>query len=676
MRILLDGFLLAVVGTTMAETEVITDFIKLERSKDLSELHIEKAKCLLKVTLTRTEADKFTKIAKNMNLKGFTSIIPCINPRIGQDQVNAKQSRSNVDGVSAELDQNYGIKCFLDQSSPRIGEYVLNPGGNDLYNPAKYTESYWGYTKRGVLSLFSDREEIKLRENSQKPFTGAIARKYCFNVAYRAKLIKQLIANWVDVLDNEEEINGDSRETKLIWKHTREILYEKRKSLKISTPGWVITPVGNTETTKRLQLVLHSITKTHDSVIFRAVTWDGRKTFAVKYTNNCAAKDECSSGRQRSDKCPESLLDPLVNEFLIMKIIGAPHQEITDYVAPVPYAYELSETAAMGAVDNAKIESKFVDELRSRYVGIRYCTNRGGTLRGIVEDYVGINLHEHFKGLLGAWDERQYMIEAITMTRRMLGLMWRFHDLGFIHGDFHDGNGAFKARKADDRSYSALTDDMVLIDFEYAEFIPQAYGTDVKIPRTETLNEAVLSPWHLEGYRIGRRDDLFRVMETSAGLLAPNANLHDKFAEIWKFEGDMKLSEVKKLNFFDPDVAEKEGIYCCPDSGSFTFSRGAIAHMKNAMDLILAMTHPDQRPEYEKIIRELDMALFSLHGDAEERKKAELIKTLEELLRKDTTPLPHGDGPTDHGRQIVTINESEFPEDPLNGIRNNISRRT
>jgi len=204
----------------------------------------------------------------------------------------------------------------------------------------------------------------------------------------------------------------------------------------------------------------------------------------------------------------------------------------------------------------------------------------------------------------------------------------------------------------------------VLIDFGFAEFIPQAYGTDEKIPRRETLNRLLLSPWHLEGYRIGRRDDLYRVMESTASLLglSYDVSLDDKFISALT-KGITQGVKMKK-NFFDSDVDKKGGIYCCPG----TSKTEPLTHMKKAMDMILGMNHPDQRPEYEKIIRELNMALFSLDpGTAE---------LLEELLIEDTTPLPNG--PSSYGRQIVQIDESEFPEDPLKefGGRNKISRGT
>jgi len=274
------------------------------------------------------------------------------------------------------------------------------------------------------------------------------------------------------------------------------------------------------------------------------------------------------------------------------------------------------------------------------------------------------------------------MIEAIAMTRQMVGLMWRFHDLGFIHGDFHEGNGAFKKNKKKGATYSALKDRMVLIDFGFAEFIPRAFGVGWKYPMRPNLNPMYLSPWHLDGFRIGRRDDLYRVLQTTAFLLAfiggnpergKGQNLYRIFDSVWE-EGDTllqrntNLRDVKR-NFFDSKVAKKGGIYCCPNRRSFKFPTKSLKYLKNAMDIILAIQHPDDRPEYEEIIRELDMALLSLDSGRD--------NALMNLLIEDTTPLPNGDGPTDHGRQIFEIDESVYPDDPLNALggRNKISKR-
>jgi len=108
-------------------------------------------------------------------------------------------------------------------------------------------------------------------------------------------------------------------------------------------------------------------------------------------------------------------------------------------------------------------------------------------------------------------------------------------------------------------------------------------------------------------------------------------------------------------------------MYCCQESPQFPAE--PLTHLKNAMDMILSMNHADQRPESEKIIREIDMALFSLDPGTGEK--------LETLLIEDTTFLPNGDGLIDRDRQIVEIDESEYPDDPLKafGGRNRMSKK-
>jgi len=460
--------------------------------------------------------------------------------------------------------------------------------------------------------------------------------------------------------------------------HTRELLDNKRLDSE-----WVIKDAKNLENVLGKEYKLEVITRTLDSVIFGAPAQGGSTSRVFKYTYNCSTMikywTDCYTGKS-DKKCQvpnRSLLDPLVDEYLIMNTLGVSHPEIPDYVPPVPYAYALSKTSPVRAmIETAKIRSDVLEH--EEYVGI--CDRMGVSFRGIEEDYVGIDIGDYFKRLRKNLREITYMTEAIAVTRRMVGLMWRFHDLGFIHGDFHAGNGAFRVKKSSG-VYSALRDEMVLIDFGFAEFIPQAFGVGRKSPMRPNLNEAFLSPWHLGGYRIGRRDDLYRVMETTAKLLAfmsrkpsgrKGLDLNNMFESVWE-EGiteagaNRKLRKVKK-NFFDYHVASDGGFYCCRKRPSFTFPSEPVKYLKKAMDMILGMNHPDQRPEYEKIIRELNMALFSLDpGTAE---------LLEELLIEDTTPLPNG--PSSYGRQIVQIDESEFPEDPLKefGGRNKISRGT
>jgi len=155
-------------------------------------------------------------------------------------------------------------------------------------------------------------------------------------------------------------------------------------------------------------------------------------------------------------------------------------------------------------------------------------------------------------------------------------------------------------------------------------------------------------------------------METTAFALAEiscsNVKDWQYFDTVWKSENytgrERNLSIKKKSNFFDSEVDTHRGIYCCRSCECFTFPIEPLNHLAKAMTIILEIKHRDQRPEYEKIIREIDMALFSLDPDTGE--------LLRKLLIEDTTPLPNGYGDTEHDRQIFEIDELDG--DPLKSL--------
>jgi len=613
-RILSNEFfvsLLTVVSITGVEG---TKSVTLQRSPDFMELYIENSHCTLKVTLTSDEADYVARMKKrDMELR-FGAIEPCIDPRTNEDFQIANASSppsSEVDDVLEAIYTDNRMRCFNGNSSITIGEYVCNERCDDRYNPSKYTASMRGIIKRAFSNLLGLRNEIQLDSTTDQAVTGRIARKYCYNVAHRANRVKNLIYEQIPANANDSELAISIRV------HTRDMMMTKQLDSQ-----WKINTAEYTEEVNGEKYALQPIAYTNNSVIFGALSQDGSRSRVFKYSKNCAG-----------------LPDPLEFEFRIMNTVGAPHPEIAGFVAPIPYAYALSGTVEIsGMIGNAKLGSESLQHEEK----VPSCFSQSSIfLRGIEEDYVGIDIVEHFNRLLGLepLDERQYMIEAIAMTRRMLGLMWRFHDLGFIHGDFHNGNGAFKEKKAEGEMYSALTDEMVLIDFGYAQFIPNGLRTNERLQREPDLNASLLSPWHLEGFRIGRRDDLYRVLETTAFLLAligdGNTDIASDFRAVWNsgripmphHERDRNLIPMKQ-NFFDSDVYENGGIYCCPDSESRIFPPEAIAHMKNAMDIILAMTYPDQRPKYEEIIQEVDMALLSFFREADAGEKAGLTDAL------------------------------------------------
>jgi len=94
-----------------------------------------------------------------------------------------KQSEVNLDHA---IYANKGIKCFGENLFTIMGEYFWKDGGNARYNPSMYKVSRLG----NAMRLFGLRNGIKLLSTDNDTVTGVIARKFCYNVAYRAKMVK------------------------------------------------------------------------------------------------------------------------------------------------------------------------------------------------------------------------------------------------------------------------------------------------------------------------------------------------------------------------------------------------------------------------------------------------------------------------------------------------------
>jgi serine/threonine protein kinase len=95
----------------------------------------------------------------------------------------------------------------------------------------------------------------------------------------------------------------------------------------------------------------------------------------------------------------------------------------------------------------------------------------------------------------------------IGAGRRTIELLKQLYDAGFIHGDVHSGNVAMRSGQ------------LILMDFGFSHFFPEMNPyTRIDLSKT-SLTRPLLSPWHLNGSQIGRRDDVFRAIETTADLL-------------------------------------------------------------------------------------------------------------------------------------------------------------
>ena len=419
--------------------------------------------------------------------------------------------------------------------------------------------------------------------------------------------------------------NNDTSTTMSLWMKTKDDFNEQLRIVRENSNDWKVnTGDVNHETIGGKIYTLKFITQTKTSVIFLANF--ERTTRVVKIQDNCAAKKEsCGS----TCVMPESDLDPLLDEFLIMKTFG----DLKN--SPIPKAYALSRPS--------KVNEKAVKKLNLSEDGLRKCREAGASFRGILEERVGSDIKQYVENSSSS-PSLTFFGDILLIGRRMIGALWRLHDLGYIHGDFHHGNGAFKFNKAE--IYRPRSDEMLLIDFGFSRFIPSEYGTDVKQPISSKINQYLLSPWHLDGYRIGRRDDLYRVFETMARELWVRLSeegaglLVEKFAKMEKETGSSLAMIKRSANFFD---VTNQSWFCCPSLlKALPGLNQVMEFLSRALATVHAIDHVDKRPPYEAIIRDIDRAIIRTaclnKVDAAAEMK-EIRSVLKKLWDQDTTAL-------------------------------------
>ena len=156
------------------------------------------------------------------------------------------------------------------------------------------------------------------------------------------------------------------------------------------------------------------------------------------------------------------------------------------------------------------------------------------------------------------------IISGLEMARKTVRLVKRMHELGFVHGDMHFGNVAFRSPDLQFTEVKNVADhDMILIDFGYSVFMPdtldlaEAEEPDKKIAG---LSPLYLSPWQMQGHRRSPRDDVVRIIDSLAYALHPalqrhiRANTDREFVLKFKLEGIYFGSGSCTHLFLDPRV--------------------------------------------------------------------------------------------------------------------------
>ena len=307
----------------------------------------------------------------------------------------------------------------------------------------------------------------------------------------------------------------------------------------------------------------------------------------IKYATDCRVRSGGKSGIS---------LHPLIHEYIFMRSLSE-----TGLVPEVEY---ISPSQVLKDIP----ESQGPRSLRT--LATARCTRLGSEARFLIQEKAGMNLSQFFR--LARNQPRKLARRAIVLTINLVILLRRIHSHGIVHNDIHHKNVVFKTDK--------ITGELVLIDFEFAEYFVSQLGEPIERPRRTELVESNLSPWHLLDQRPGRRDDVFRAIEKMAETLSLgslraeyNQAIQEGLEEVGNpqdQESPEYLEVVKRValdhKLHKPLFTE----YCNEKIG---FKKDHVANAQTVLEGIInhirAYSHPDDEPDYEYIVKELHKAL-------------------------------------------------------------------
>ncbi len=154
-------------------------------------------------------------------------------------------------------------------------------------------------------------------------------------------------------------------------------------------------------------------------------------------------------------------------------------------------------------------------------------------------------------------------------------MLEQLHSVGFIHGYIQVDNIVLKRNTR--------------INFRKSEY------------RNPELALILLSPWHLIGARIGRRDDILSALEVHAQLLLPSGALY-------KYLQTRLIAEIENADFF-MDRLYRDGSIC--DLYKLLL---AMNKLYVALRLVRSILDVDARPPYEVIKDRLLKAIYYASG--------------------------------------------------------------
>ena len=102
-------------------------------------------------------------------------------------------------------------------------------------------------------------------------------------------------------------------------------------------------------------------------------------------------------------------------------------------------------------------------------------------------------------------------VEIFSVARELLGLLSQLHSYGIAHGSFSGSTVVFGDKTG--------APNLALTEFEVAAFLGTVDRSILVQSYRQRMNQFEMSPFELQGYRLSRRDDLFRWLEVVARML-------------------------------------------------------------------------------------------------------------------------------------------------------------
>ena len=244
-----------------------------------------------------------------------------------------------------------------------------------------------------------------------------------------------------------------------------------------------------------------------------------------------------------------------------------------------------------------------------------------------VADYLLAVQNKH-----GCDESPTYLKTVIDVGIKIVRVLERLHTMGIVHGDIHGGNILLRSPVADLAGLESKDVDLVLIDFGYASYFPDFIGSPAKVAAEKPsafANPDMLSHWQLDGYRVGRRDDLYRAMEFLARLLAMGsieagvdsivqANLATHGAAA---KGTPKHTEtvrrVAKWYKGEAHLFRESVPLGSKMCGSMGVTSSVLSNVQSRLELILdahvrSLSMPDLTPQYDRILKLLNETISTI----------------------------------------------------------------